>query len=144
MANAPHPRPETEAAWERYKRLPSVPKMVLQLKSLVFLPTNKLTFAEILTRSGAKAPEGRAWSSPSINVALQLLVNEQLLTEDLACVPSLLHPVAIEAIATTDGGQWVATIRRAFVPSPNFFYMSTTRSDPATLIRLARLGDQSD
>lgn len=139
MANATHPHPETEAAWGRYTRLPPGPKVVLQLKSLVFLPSTKSVFADIASRSGLKTPEGRAWSSQSINAALEMLGRERLLTDDLACIASLLHPVAIDAIAAPDSGQMVAAIRRAFTPSPSFFYVSATQSDPAQMIRLARL-----
>ena len=139
MPNATHLRPETEADRGRYARLPPGPKMVLQIKSLVFLPTTKSVFADIFSRSGLKTPEGRAWSSQSINAALELLGREQLLTDDLTCVPSLLHPVAIDAVAAPDGGQMVAAIRYALAPSSSYFYVSTMLSDPTQMIRLARL-----
>jgi superfamily II DNA or RNA helicase len=112
---------------------------VLRLKSLVFLPTTKSVFSAILSRSGSKTPEGRAWSSQSINTALELLDREQLLTEDLACVPALLHPVAVDTIAAPDGEQMVAAIRRALAPSPSFYYVSTTPSDPMPMLQVARL-----
>jgi len=139
MANATLPHLETEAAWGRYTRLAPGPKVVLQLKSLVFLPTTKSMFADILSRSGSKTPEGRAWSSQSINAALDLLGREQLLTEDLSCIPALLHPVAVDAVAAFGGRPAVSAIRRAFAPSSNFYYSPTARNDPAPMIRLARL-----
>ena len=139
MANPARPRPEPDVTWERYSRLPPGPKVVLRLKSLVFLPTTKSVFSDILTRSGSKTPEGRAWSSQSINVALELLGREELLTEDLACVPALLHPVAIDAVAAPDGEQMMAAIRRAFTPSLSIYYGSTISNDPVPMIRLARL-----
>jgi len=47
--------------WDRYARLPAGPKMVLRLKSLVFLPTGKTVFLECLTRAGLRTPDGNAW-----------------------------------------------------------------------------------
>jgi len=139
MADATHPRPEIEAAWERYTRLPPGPKVVLQIKSLVFLPTNKSILSDILSRIRLKTPEGRAWNGQSINAALDVLGRERLLTDDLACVASLLHPVAIDAIAAPDGELMVAAIRQAFAPSSSYFHVSTRLSDPAQMIQLARL-----
>src|SRR3954454_7688485 len=50
--------------WNRYARLAAGPKLVLRLKSLVWLPTGKGLFLECLTRSGSRAPDRKAWASP--------------------------------------------------------------------------------
>jgi len=132
-------RPDHEAVWARYLRLPPGPKTVLQLKSLIFLPTNKSIFSEIISRSGAKAPEGRAWTNQSINAALDVLSRERLLTDELACVPAALHRVAIDTMSAPDGEQFVAAVRRAFATSTSLFYISSTHIDTTTTIRLGRL-----
>ena len=54
--------------WQRFAHLPPGSKQVLWLKSLVFLPTNKTAFLECLTRSGLRAPDGKAWAFHSVNV----------------------------------------------------------------------------
>ncbi len=94
--------PSEADLWDRYARVLAGPKLVLRLKSLVFLPTSKTAFVDCLARSGLRAPDGRAWSPRSVNVVLEELLGEGLLTEDLACPPALLHPVAIDAMASAD------------------------------------------
>src|SRR3954470_13277617 len=84
--------------WDRYARLPAGPKAVMRLKSLVFLPTGKTVFLECLTRAGLRAPGSKAWSSSALNIVLDDLRRQRLLTDDLACAPVLLHPVAVDAM----------------------------------------------
>ena len=69
----------------------------------MFLPTSKTAFLDCLARSGLRAPDGKAWSSRSVNAVLEELPGQGLLTEDLACSPTLLHPVAVDAAASADG-----------------------------------------
>ena len=99
---APHKLPSDADLWDRYSGLPAGAKLVLRLKSLMFLPTNKTAFLECLSRSGLRAPDGKAWSSSSVNVVLEELQSQRLLTEDLACPPALLHPVAADAAASAE------------------------------------------
>ncbi len=141
MATAARTHPDPADPWERYAQLPANPKTVLRLKSLVFLSTNKTEFLACLSRSGLRTSEGRAWAGPSLNAALDLLRRQQLLTEDLACLPALLHPVAIDAVAAPEGERMVAAVKRAFAPAPAspYYFPSRSVSDPAPLVRLARL-----
>src|SRR3954454_7074665 len=99
--------------WNRYARLPAGPKLVLRLKSLVWLPTGKGMFLECLTRSGSRAPDGRAWASRSLNDVLDALLRQGLLTEDLACAPALLHRVAVDAVASAEGEALTEAVRRS-------------------------------
>jgi len=119
-------KPPSEAdLWHRYTCLPAGPKQVLRLKSLVFLPTNKTAFLDCLTRSGLRVPDGKAWSSRSVNVVLEELLGQGLLTEDLACPPALLHPVAVDAAASADGELLVAAVLRAFPARRSMSYYSS-------------------
>jgi len=133
------PPSETEL-WDRYARLPAGAKQVLRFKSLVFLPTNKTAFLDCLTRSGLRAPDGKAWSSRSVNVVLEELLRQDLLTEDLACPPALLHPVAVDAVASAGSGLLVAAVRRSF-PAQRImsYYSSDHQFDCNALWRLIRL-----
>ncbi|CAH2602818.1 ATP-dependent helicase [Rhodovastum atsumiense] len=125
-----------------YGDLPAGERMVLRLKALVGLPTNKTTFFECLTRGNLRTPEGRAWNGPLVNAALERLRRQRMLTEDLACVPALLHPVAIDAVTCAGGAALVAAVRRAFAPpppSPYSFGYTRTESDLLRPLRLGRL-----
>ena len=120
--------------------LPACSKLVLRLKSLVFLPTGKSIFLECLTRSGLRAPDGRPWSSRSVNEVLDGLAHQGLLTENLACPPALLDLVAVDAAASEDGEALVATVRRTF-PAQRIigYYSSAQKLDCEALQRLIRL-----
>ena len=134
-------KPLSEAdLWHRYAQLPAGSKQVLRLKSLVFLPTNKTVFLDCLARSGLRAPDGKAWSSRSVNVVLEELLGQGLLTEDLACPPTLLHPVAVDAAASTDGEVLVAAVVRAFPARRSMsYYLSGEQVDCDAVRRLIRL-----
>jgi len=126
--------------WDRYARLPAGPKMVLRLKSLVFLPTGKTVFLECLTRAGLRASDGKAWSSRSLNTVLDDLVRQGLLTQDLACARALLHPVAVDAVQAAEGEQLVSAVRKAFPARRSSSYYSYGQQlDADALCRLIRL-----
>ncbi len=132
--------PSKADSWHRYAHLPAGFKLVLRLKSLVFLPTNKTAFLECLTRSGLRAPDGKAWSSRSVNLVLEDLLRQNLLTEDLACPSELLHPVAVDAVAAADSDLLVAAVRRAFPARRSMsYYSSGQQVDCDALRRLIRL-----
>src|SRR6478752_3548587 len=100
--------------WDRYTHLPASPKAVMRLKSLVFLPTGKTVFLECLTRAGLRAPDSKAWSSSALNIVLDDLRRQRLLTDDLACAPVLLHPVAVDAMEAAEGAVLVEAVRKGF------------------------------
>ena len=141
MASPIRTRPSVEALWDRYTSLPRGPKTVLRLKSLVFLVSNKTAFLDCISRSGLRTPEGRPWTGPAVNAALDLLRREDLLDVDHACPLSLLHPVTLDAIASPEGELMVAAVSRFFPaqPAAGMFRPNKPMTDPAPLIRLARL-----
>ena len=140
MASSIRTRLDAKDPWGRYTRLSPGLKTVLRLKSLVFLSTNKSAFLDCLARSGVRTPEGRAWAGPAVNAALEALRREDLLDMDHVCLPELLHPVAIDAVAAPEGEHLVAAVRRAFPVRPDrAYYLSEPKPDPAPWIRLARL-----
>ncbi len=139
-------RPSSKAdPWDRYARLPAGPKLVLRLKSLVFLPTSKTVFLDCLAASGLRMPDGKAWSPRSVNLVLEGLLGEGLLTEELACLPALLHPVAVDAVAAADGGRLVAAVRQAFPARRTLsYYSSSEQLDCDAVRRLIRLAVYAD
>src|SRR5258708_3818432 len=94
--------PSAADLWDRQARLPPGPKLVLRLKSLIWLPSGKTDFLACLTRSGFRARDGGAWTGRAVNGATDELLHQGLLTADLACTPALLHPVAIDAAASAE------------------------------------------
>ncbi len=104
----------TDELWQRYLALPADAKQIIRLKSLVFLPSARAVFQDCLIRSGLRMQSGRAWSHGTINPLLQDLLDRRLLTADLACTPLLLHPVAIDAVASPEGRLMVEAVKRAF------------------------------
>jgi len=139
-AGGPVRTPSEADLWDRTARLPAGPKLVLRLKSLVFLPTNKTAFLDCLIRSGLRAPDGKAWSPRSVNLVLEELLDEGLLTEDLACSPALLHPVAVDAVAAADGAALAAAVRQAFPARRSLsYYSSVEQLDCDAVRRLIRL-----
>jgi len=137
--------PSDADLWDRYAQLPAGAKLVLRLKSLVFLPTNKTEFLDCLTRSGLRAPDGKAWSSRSVNVVLEELLHQDLLTEGLGCPPALLHPVSVDAAASADSKLLVAAVLRAFPARRSMsYYSSGQQLDCNALWRLIRLAVYAD
>src|SRR3954453_7694303 len=112
--------------WNRYARLPAGPKLVVRLKSLVWLPTGKGLFLECLAQSGSRAPDGKAWASRSLNDVLDGLLRHGLLTGDLACAPALLHRVAVDAAESEDGEALIEAVRRSFPAQRNMGYYAST------------------
>lgn len=131
--------PESADIWKRYARLPPGAKLVMRLKSLVLLPTNKTLFLQCLTRSGARAPDGRAWSSQSLNPVLDALRRENLLTEELACQPNLLHRVAVDAVASAESKAMIVAVRGDFPAQQSYGYYTAPQIDCEAVLRLIRL-----
>jgi superfamily II DNA or RNA helicase len=132
-------RPSAPELLECYNRLRPGPKMVLRMKSLIFLPTGKTDFLDCLTRGALRMPDGKAWSSRSVNPALEELLALKLLTEDLGCPASLLHPVAVDAAASRDAAALFAAVRAAFQGPRTVPYYSVDTLDPDVLGRSIRL-----
>ena len=113
----------------------------MRLKSLVFLPTGKTVFLECLTRAGLRAPDSKAWSSSALNIVLDDLRRQRLLTDDLACAPVLLHPVAVDAMEAAEGAVLVEAVRKGFPAQRSHptYYAYSQPPDPDALRRLIRL-----
>ncbi len=134
-------RPAAADLLDRYARLRPGPKLILHLKSLIFLPTGKTEFLQCLARTRLRSPDGRAWASHSANAALNELLGQKLLTEDLACAASMLHPATLDAVASRDGDSLIAAVRAMFPSrrSASYIYgrQSVSREALQRLIRLA-------
>jgi superfamily II DNA or RNA helicase len=140
----------TEDLWEAYLALPPGPRTVLRVKALVVSVTTKTAFLECLNRGGVRTPEGKSWTGAVANPALDVLQKHSLLTADLACVPALLHPVAMDAAAAPEAEKLFAAAQRFFSPSSSSLgYSSPMRrmlgdSERLLLARLAIYANDPD
>ena len=98
-------------------------------------------FLECLTRAGLRAPDSKAWSSSALNIVLDDLRRQRLLTDDLACAPVLLHPVAVDAMEAAEGAVLVEAVRKGFPAQRSHptYYAYSQPPDPDALRRLIRL-----
>lgn len=138
MSARPLRSPGTDL-WDRYVALPADFKTVMRLKSFVLLPTNKTQFLQCVMRSDSRGPNGRAWSSPSLNDVLDQLQRQGLLTDEFACNPTLLHPVCVDAAACEQSEQLLAAVSSAFPAQQPRSYYSSPPVDREAVVRLLRL-----
>jgi hypothetical protein len=96
---------------DRYNRLPLGPKMVLRLKSLLRPAAAPAELVECLKM---RAPTGKAWTAPLVSVLQDELRHAGLLTREAACLPELVHEVAVEATTGAEASALAAAIRRVF------------------------------
>jgi len=134
-------RPPSASVWDHYLRLPSGPKLLLRLKSLIGSSVTKTEFIDCLKATGLRTPEGKAWSPQLVNAQFADLRAEGLLTDDNACPPALLHRVAADAGASEDAAARATAIRRLFPAQRRsiYSYSSTDTVRPDALYRLIRL-----
>ncbi len=88
-------------------------QMVVLLKALVGVATNKGEFFEIIRTSGYPAPNGKSWSTPILNIILASLQKKALLGEDLALSPGLAEALAVRAATAPGGHDLIAKIMAA-------------------------------
>ena len=88
-------------------------QMVVLLKALVGVATNKGEFFEIIRASGYPAPNGKSWSPPILNIILASLQKKALLGEDLALSPGLAEALAVRAATAPGGHDLIAKIMAA-------------------------------
>jgi superfamily II DNA or RNA helicase len=85
-------------------------RTILSLKALIGTATAKTPFLECLNRLPQTTP---AWTSKTLTPVLEDLRGKGLLTDDLACLPALAHPLAVQALASPDGAALIEAIRVA-------------------------------
>ncbi len=98
----------------RYAQLPPGPKLVLRLKTLLIPPVTKSEFVDCMKATGLRTRQDKAWSPQLVNAMLDELRSQGLLSNDHACLPALVHPVAADAGASADAEALATAIRRLF------------------------------
>ena len=82
-------------------------RAILHLKALIGAATGKTVFMDCLNRLHLTSP---AWSNKTLTPVLEALRAKRLLTYEFACAPELLHPLAVEALASADGAAMIDAI----------------------------------
>ena len=129
--------PSQPGLLDRYNRLPLGQKMVLRLKSLLRPAASPAELVECLKATGVRTPSGKAWTAPLVSVLQDELRHAGLLTRESACLPELVHAVAVEATTGPEASALAAAIRRVFAAQVTTYYGVTMR--PEVLGRLMRL-----
>jgi superfamily II DNA or RNA helicase len=129
--------PSQPGLLDRYNRLPLGQKMVLRLKSLLRPAASPAELVECLKATGVRTPNGKAWTSPLVSALQDELRHAGLLTREGACLPELVHEVAVEATTGPEASALAAAIRRVFTSQVTTYYGVTMR--PEVLGRLMRL-----
>ena len=105
-------------------RLKPPERAVLRLKALIGPGpgTGKTVFMDCLNRSRLATP---AWTTKTLTSALEDLRKKGLLDEELACSPEIMHPLAVEALASPEGPAMIEAIRAIWPPDdPRRYYDS--------------------
>ena len=81
---------------------------ILHLKALIGAATGKTVFMDCLNRLPRTST---VWTNKTLTPALEVLHSKRLLTDEFACTQELLHPLAVEALASADGVAMIEAIR---------------------------------
>ncbi|MEE3504021.1 DEAD/DEAH box helicase [Acidiphilium acidophilum] len=135
-----NPMPKSDL-WQAYCDLPIDQKTIVRIASLTMPPFERYSLQTHLPRTALPGPNGKTWSYNAVRTTLDALTRKGLLTQQSGCVAALLHPVAIDAIAASDGEQIVAMIHAAY---PAGYALDTGNrgryhGDYDTLLRQIRL-----
>ena len=114
--------------------------MVLRLKALIGQATNKGEFLSVMNATGTRGPDGRPWSAQTVNGALDRLVSAGLLADgEYACIPSLWHPLAVDAAKAPEGPALLQAVLSAFPESARGQWGSYSIQTDSTVLRRLRL-----
>jgi superfamily II DNA or RNA helicase len=83
-------------------------RAILGLKALIGAATGKTVFMDCLNFLRLTIP---AWTNKTLTPVLENLRSAGLLTDELACVPAIGHPLAVEALASPAGAAMIDAIR---------------------------------
>ena len=128
--------------WDRYVQLTPGLRLLLRLKSLIVPPgtVTKADFVACLQATGSRAPDGKAWSGVAASTGFDALRRQGLLTADNACLPALVHPVAVDAGASEEAWALAAAINRVLPGQrPAYSYSSAIMTVREAVHRLLRL-----
>ena len=115
-------------------------RLVLRLKALIGQATNKGEFLAVMNATGKRGPDGRPWTAQTVNVALDRLVSTGLLVDgEYACIPSLWHPLAVDATKAPEGPALLQAVLSSFPENCRSQWGSYSIQTDAFVLRRLRL-----
>lgn len=90
----------------------------MRLKALIEPMVGKGAFFDVVRLSGLSRPGGKAYTHALLNEQLQSLQKKRLLDEALACVPEMLHAVAVDAAGAKGGEDLFKAAKTTLPRSP--------------------------
>ena len=141
MNTAAKPLAADDVLWLRYRALTPPLKGLLRLKCLALTHTSPHQFASLVKAAGVTTATGRAWPMTGLLEAVQSLQKAGLLTRSETVTDTLLHPVALDTMASEDGGTMVAAVQQVLNPRGGGYYYAYSGVDTQLdgLLRLLRL-----
>ena len=135
------PDPARDTMWDRYVRLPPDLKLIMRLKAMLYLTHLKNEFVECLKATNLKMAEGRMWTHSAVAVMIDKLRGQGLLTTEYYCLPELLDPVTIDAVASDQAANLIGGIRKWFPArhSGHYYLHPAGSVDMNAVCRLLRL-----
>lgn len=122
---------------QRVATLTAAERLVLRLKALIGSVTTKVEFMTVISATGTRGPDGRAWGHSTVSAVLDRLVSQGLLDGDFSCPVRLWHPLAVETFAAPDGPALSKAVLGAFpVGGRRPYYSYPPESDGSALRRL--------
>ncbi|MDD2878297.1 MAG: DEAD/DEAH box helicase [Acidiphilium sp.] len=140
MTDKRQPAPKSDL-WQAYLDLSADQKMIMRIESLTIPPPDRYYLAAQLARSHLPGPKGNVWSYHAVRTALDALTRQGLATHKSGCAAALLHPVAVDAMASPDA-EGIITVIKASYPETyalDTSYRGRYHGDYDTLIRMIRL-----
>jgi superfamily II DNA or RNA helicase len=140
MTDKPKHTPNSDL-WQAYLDLPADQKTIMRIESLTIPPFGRYNLQNHLPRTELPGPNGKIWSSNAVRIALDALTRKGLLTQNSGCDATLLHPVAVDAMSSSDAAPMISMIQAKYplTYALDTSYRGRYHGDYDTLIRLLRL-----
>jgi superfamily II DNA or RNA helicase len=129
----------TDGLLQKLGKLSATERLVLRLKSLIGLATNKAEFVSVMNATGIRTADGKAWSYKPVNEVLDRLSSLRLLDETFSCPADLWHPLAVEALAAPEGEVLLSAVLSFFPVDNRRPYYSYSIQDDWNVQRRLRL-----
>lgn len=132
--------PGTSDLWQTYLDCPPDLKTVLRIEALGAPSSDQYRLAGHLAGSDLPGPKGKPWSYNAVRLAFDGLRRKGLLTAREGCRATLLHPVAVDALASPEADDILAIVDAAYPTTYARMLGSAGRyqGDYTALIRMVR------
>ncbi len=122
--------------WTMYTQLPEPARLVLQLKALVWPVDLQNLFLDALTAAGGRDTGGKPWRQLTLTNFCGQLKTKGLLDSKSGIAPSLLHRVAVDAVAGKNGKRLVESIKATYPTGRLSMSWDGAHADSPYLLRI--------